>query len=295
MDIETSSLAQIYLLALRTLKEEYIKQVFTSDEEEFRIQTIPESFDDYLRSIVRNDDCQCPLRVTRVNEASLEHRLKVGNPLWLTVPFQVYLDESSQLERLFCVDIIFTSAQLSQFKQAFQLPFVEKRGNQEAIQITLTLDFKISSPFLLDVNIRFVDYTGTIYNFTETACEFFSLEDTFIGIDLPDQVTIHSFARSLLKHNESLQTVICLREQRSFDSFFEHFPWIRQFVIASEGENAQEEEYNLTIGLPPDRAIVGTIRLVNDFINLYITTNHYEILPSLLQHTFECGNSKQMS
>ncbi|OTF83771.1 hypothetical protein BLA29_014433, partial [Euroglyphus maynei] len=63
-DLEASSLAQIYLLALRTLTEESIKQVFTSDEEEFLLHQTPEIFEQYLLN-VKNTLQQCPVRIER--------------------------------------------------------------------------------------------------------------------------------------------------------------------------------------------------------------------------------------
>ncbi|KAH9405065.1 hypothetical protein TYRP_000900 [Tyrophagus putrescentiae] len=268
VDIETSSLAQIYLLALRTLKEEYIKQVFTSDEEEFLIQKVPESFDDYLCTIVRNERNQCPLIVERLKNEAPKERLKLGSSLWLSIPFQVYLSAASSLDRLFCVDILFTSPQIANLKQTFQMPLFEK--GQERARLGLNVDFKVNGPFWLDITIRFVDYQGIIYNYEQPECEYISLEDVFIPIDVsPDQCT-ESLVQAIMQHPDSLQTVIVVRNHHSFESFFKHYQWVKQFVVDS---------------------MVDAVRLVNGNVNLFVTTNNYEIIPSFLLSTFANSDS----
>lgn len=275
VDIETSSLAQIYLLALRTLKEEYIKQVFT-DEEELHIQKVPERFDDYLCTIVRNERNQCPLLVERTNHQEPKERLVFGSSLFLSIPFQVYLLESSPIDRLFCVDIVFTSPQIDNLKQTFQIPFFAK--GDEGARLDLNVNFKISHPFWLDITIRFVDYHGIIYNYVQSECELFGLEDIFIPLSISPSTNIDSLAQTIMQHPDSCSTVIVVRNHNSFESFFKHYPWVKQFVV--------DEDYNLAIGLSPDMAILCSIRLVNGCVNLFLTTNNYEIIPSLLQSTF---------
>lgn len=290
VDIETSSLAQIYLLALRTLKEEYIKQVFTSDEEEFLIQKVPESFDDYLCTIVRNERNQCPLIVERLKNEAPKERLKLGSSLWLSIPFQVYLSAASSLDRLFCVDILFTSPQIANLKQTFQMPLFEK--GQERARLGLNVDFKVNGPFWLDITIRFVDYQGIIYNYEQPECEYISLEDVFIPIDVsPDQCT-ESLVQAIMQHPDSLQTVIVVRNHHSFESFFKHYQWVKQFVVDSMVDAGKQKEHcNLAIGLSPDVVILCSVRLVNGNVNLFVTTNNYEIIPSFLLSTFANSDS----
>ncbi|KAJ6222549.1 hypothetical protein RDWZM_001094 [Blomia tropicalis] len=284
MDIETSSLAQIYLLALRTLKEEYIRQVFTSDEEEFLIQKVPESFDDYLCSIVQYKHDKCPLIVRRLSTEDISNSTKqqFNEPLSLTIPFEIMIEADSEMDRLFCLEVSFSSNQIESLKQSFKLPLIEKQSKQS--KINLKLDFIVNIPFWLNISVKFSDYKGTIFNYYQPEFEYVALKDVFIQVEVDQfQSNIESITESILQHPDAMQTVICVRNHSTFESFFAEYDWMKKFVIHASNH---KDFFYFVIGLAPNRLIIGTIKIINDFINLYLTTNNFEIVPSLLVDTF---------
>lgn len=284
-DLETSSLAQIYLLALQTLDESYIKQVFTSDEEEFLITRIPENFETYLRQVVRTDQCDCPIEIVRVPiEQIIKATTTLPDRMSLGVCFEARLRSSASFERLFCVDMLFTSAQLeqNQLSQTFDIPIMERgHGRLGRTQLRFDIDFKVNAPFYLNIALKFIDAKGSIYRYHLKNHELITLEDLFIPIkmDMSEQY-FQQLVEKTLEHEESLQTVINIKAHHSLETFFEEHAWFQKYFLADP--LASENVLKLfLVGLCPDRIIIGNVKLVNDVVNLYVVTNHFEIIPSL--------------
>lgn len=279
-DLETSSLAQIYLLALRTLKEENIRQVFTSDEEEFMILK-PNIHDQYLANIVQYDPGFCPVRVDKISSLPGREKQKYGTPLVQRMEFDVCLDSEMPLfDRVFCISIKFTTDQASGFQRIFQIPFLEQ--NQH-FHISLPLEFKINVLFQFNISVKFTDYKGIIYSYLAVKNESVLIEDIFVPLQI-EPGKVDELTESVLLHPESLQTVICVKHHNSFESFFSEHGWMEKFVA----DNSNKQVYNFAIGLCPDRIIIGSIKVTNQYINLYVITNSYQVIP-ILYHKF---NSK---
>lgn len=275
-DLEASSLAQIYLLALRTLAEESIKQVFTSDEEEFLLYQTPEIFEQYL-SNVKKTSKECPLVVKfyPLEKINIEKQ-KFGLPLSKILQFQVSLDKKSKFDKIFCIEIEFSSKQNKNFQRTFQISHLEV--DKVPLKIHLPLDFLVKSSILLDISVKFVDFKGNIYNYLQYKNEIIHIEDLMIPLELELSTNIETIQLDALKHCESLQTLICVKKHRTMQSFLNECRWMKKFLLQ---DDTKSDTINFLMGMAPDRFIIGQIKLINGFINVLITTNYYNIIPSL--------------
>lgn len=275
-DLETSSLAHIYLLALLTLQEYNIKQVFTSDEEEFLFQKSQEIYCQYVPNIMNISLHDCPVKITKLSSNYEVNRKNFDDSIYRTVDFNIYL-ESSKFDRLFCLEIRFNSTQIDKLEQTFQIPLIERNQTHK---ISLVLDFQINDIFQLNISIKFIDFKGFIYNYPCAKTEMILLEDIFIPLDLTyDIVQFKNLNQNILKHSESIQTLICIDRHPNLESFFQHHSWMTNFII--HVDQTDGEQLYFAIGLSPDRIITGEISVINQSINLKITTNNFEIIPLL--------------
>ncbi|KAH9426924.1 hypothetical protein DERP_011593 [Dermatophagoides pteronyssinus] len=274
-DLEASSLAQIYLLALRTLTEESIKQVFTSDEEEFLLYQTPEIFEQYLLN-VKNTLQQCPIQIER-SKINIVRQKYCQPPFSKIISFDLSLDQHSRFNRIFAIEIRFKCKQNNSFEKLIQIPCLDDK--QKPIRIDLPIDFLINDTIQLIIEVKFVDIRGNIYDHHQNQIEPISFEDLLISFE---QINIDQIKtnKQWTEHLDLIQTIIiCLPDYHTIQSFIDHHQWLESFII--NDDSIQNSTLLFVIGTTPDRLVIGSIKLINQCINIELETNHYGIMPAL--------------
>ncbi len=261
-DLSITSLAQIYILALNTLQDdENIKKVFNFDDESgFDLQ------------IIKDLTKEIPLNIKRIsNSENFGKLLNLSKtPLQLNLSFEISISNEfkQQFDRIFAVVLFFDS--LDGFiHEEFEIPILNR---DECQTVRLQLSSRIDRPFTFNISANFNDMNGTNYKCDSIQNEEITLKDILLPVDINNE-QFYELCDSVMKHKESMQTVLCVREFKDIETFISHFEWLSQFVI--KGTN------NFVCALTPDRLLLGTIKIVNNFINLFLITNNYELLPSL--------------
>ncbi|XP_046909072.2 uncharacterized protein LOC124490592 [Dermatophagoides farinae] len=276
-DLEASSLAQIYLLALRTLTEASIKQVFTSDEEEFLLHQTPEIFEQYLLN-VKNTLPQCPIRIERSAKININRQIYSPPPFIKIISFNVSLDSRSKFNRIFAIEIRFSCRQNDRYEKNIQIPYIEDKQNP--IGINLPIDFLIHDTIQLSIEMKFVDMRGNIYDHLQNQIETISFEDLLIAfaIDI-DQIAVIKMDNILTKHSDSIRSIICVPDYHTIQSFIDYHQWLEPFIITDL--SSQNSTLSFVIATTPDRITIGSIQIINNCVNIEIESNHYGLMPAL--------------
>jgi hypothetical protein len=247
---------------LNTLQDdENIKKVFNFDDESgFDLQ------------IIKDLTKEIPLNIKRIsNSENFGKLLNLSKtPLQLNLSFEISISNEfkQQFDRIFAVVLFFDS--LDGFiHEEFEIPILNR---DECQTVRLQLSSRIDRPFTLKISANFNDMNGTNYKCDSIQNEKITLKDILLPVDVNNE-QFYELCDSVMKHKESMQTVLCVREFKDIETFVSHFEWLSQFVI--KGTN------NFVCALTPDRLLLGTIKIVNNFINLFLITNNYELLPSL--------------
>ncbi|KAF7490817.1 hypothetical protein SSS_05674 [Sarcoptes scabiei] len=288
-DFEASSLAQIYLLALRTLTEESIKKVFTSDQEEFLLHQTPGVFERYLTSI-QNSLSKCPIVITRLqSELMTEEKQFYSDKMTKYLIFKVSLDpKKSKMKQFFCIEIEFCSKSIG-FCEKFYFAFLDSDRD-----LDLKLNFeKIDDSFDIKISFKFNDINGNVFSFPNNQIESIKFKDILIPLSFDNEIknlktSNESFEKTknaILKHPNSLETLMIVEEHQTFDSFLDDHKWFRKFLLHNQPEENRLEDsidplsLRFAMGICPANLLLGELRLTNNVINVWIYTNHYQIVP----------------
>ncbi|CAG2171259.1 unnamed protein product, partial [Oppiella nova] len=271
-DISITSLAQIYILALNTLADDAdIKRVFNTTH-------LSDSGD---RDIMQDLSADAPFTITRVSTAESTRRkfTLTEMPFTLDIEFEVDIKEQfrRRFDRVFCLILSFDAIG-GHIAEEYEIPILRA---DERRPVRLSLRSAVHKPFELAVSALFTDSDGTNYRCQRFQTHAITLRDILlpIGVDPRHDPPIGQLCQSVLKHPDAMQTVLCVRQFRSIDAFLAHFDWLKSFVI--NDDTVAGDERRLICGTAPDRLLVAALKMVNNFVNLFIYTNSYELLPTI--------------
>lgn len=259
--LSVSSLAQTYILALNTLEDDHnIKRVF--------------NFEDQISldaNIVEDLSADVPFILKRMSQSFKQRHNLDETPYSLDLCFEISIGQQykRRFEHIFGLILYFEAPDENVCAEC-EIPVLESSERQT---IELNLRFAISKPFDLTVSAIFNNSDGTVLRCDRFQTEAISLRDFLIPIDLSE--SSHSFidlCQSVVKHRDGMQTVICLPHFDSIQQFLSHFQWFTVYLIS--------DDKRFICGTPPDRLVLGTIDVVNRFVNLFLYTNNYELLSS---------------
>ncbi|XP_054168801.1 uncharacterized protein LOC128966025, partial [Oppia nitens] len=273
-DLSITSLAQIYILALNTLDDDIrIKKVFTNSDDQSNTGE---------EDIVENLSANIPFSLTRVTDNNNEttttttttttrKKQKLNEkPYCLTIMFELNINEEyrQQFQRIYGLILSFVSSDDTVVHEQ-AIPVLKSNDKQ---LVCLKLHSLVKKPLELTVSAVFNDFRGTNYR-----CDHFyrytvSLKDLLLPIDLQNTELFDQLCQSVLKSDDSMQTVICVQQFDSIDRFLAHNRWLIPFIIDNTVGNCK-----LVSGTTPDRLLLASIKIVNKFVNLFIYTNNYEL------------------
>ena len=263
-DLSITSLAQIYILALNTLEDDHnIKRVFDfEDQLSLDIEIIKDLSDDIPFTLCRVKD----------NDISKQKRTLNEMPFSVNIFFEINIREEykQRFDEIFGLILYFKSSDET-ISEEYEISILD---SSERLPICLELKSSVNNPFQLTVSAIFNDSNGTNYRCDRFQTEIISLKDILIPIDVENSdQSFESLCDSVLKHNDSMQTVLCLQNLDSIEKFLTFFDWFTTFLISDTN--------SFICGTAPDRLLLGTLKIVNQFVNLFLFTNNYELLPNL--------------
>ena len=261
-DLSITSLAQIYILALNTLEDDHnIKKVFNFEDQ----ISLDANFIEDLSSDV-------PFILKRLPQ-SFTHKSYIDKrPYSVNLCFEITVRQEykQKFGRIFGLILYFEVANENICLES-EIPVLESSERQT---LEIELSFDINKPFDLTVSAIFNDSDGTNFRCDQFQTEAIALRDFLIAIEISNSdKSFNDLCQSVVNERGGMQTIICLPHFNSIQQFLSHFQWFSVFVIG--------EDNVFVCGAPSDRLVFGVIEIVNSFVNLFLYTNNYKLLPNL--------------
>ena len=263
-DISLSSLAQIYLVALNTLEDdENIKRIFSEDYES-----------NNNLEIVKNCSKPSPIMIKRIGDN--EKRTKISKiqdkPYEMKLFYEVSIKDIApdQFNEVFALILYFDSTD-GLIHEEIQVAYLEKHHPK---RIALSSSARINGPFTFQICAHFNDSQGSMYQCDVFHIEQVNIQDILLPIQL-DFSDVKQICDMIMKHSDSMETHLCFKQFNQIDLFFDTFNWLFQYY--------NSDSNYIAIVIPPDRLLVSTVQIVNDFVNLHVLTNNYKIVPHFYQ------------